>query len=178
MIIEIDGIKFLSGQPGKICAKLSKGILYEGEMLRFIKTLNIEGECVDIGACMGVHSMYFAVVLGKKVYAFDKEHELFRTHMSINKVGDKITYIDKYLLPPTKLIDIVSDKIGLIKIDVDGSDEIDVLTSCKEVIERDSPHIFIEARDLEKRDQIDRFLSDYVRLEVFNSTPTYHYERI
>ena len=75
-----------------------------------------------------------------------------------------------------KLIHLVRSKIGLIKIDCDGSDEIDVLKSCKEVIEQDHPHIFIEARTEEKLKEIEEFLTGYKNEKAFNVTPTYYFK--
>lgn len=177
MLINIQGIKFRADLQGVIGGKLAKGEFYERHMLKFIGGLDFKGECVDIGCFIGTHTLYFNKKMGRFVYAFDKENHVFREHLELNKTT-RVQYFNRYLLPPERLIDLinVNHKIGLIKIDVDGSDEIDVLTSCKEVIEKDNPIIFIEARTEEKLEQIKQFLKNYKCVEKFNATPTYYFK--
>jgi len=176
LTIEIDGMVFRADLKGTIGKKLAKGILYEESMLRFIEKLNFDGDCVDVGCFIGTHTVFFNKKLKRGVYAFDKsDTNIFLDHMELNKISDAVLF-GFYLLPPERLIDYINDKIGLIKIDVDGSDEIDVLEACKEVIDRDAPHIFIEARTDEKLKQIEKYLINYDNTRVFNATPTYYFK--
>ena len=171
----IDGLNFRDDIPGRIGDKIRAGKLYEAEMLHYMQGLFIDGDCVDVGCFIGTHSVFFAKKLGKRVYSFDKfMHEEFHDHIKMNNINDYVKF-PYYLLPPLDLADLVFSKIGLIKIDVDGSDEIDVLESCKKIIKRDKPHIFIEARTDEKLQQIKKFLKGYKKIQRFNVTPTYYF---
>ena len=174
--VEIKGIIYRTDIPGVIGSKIRANKQYVGDMLDYIASLEIDGDCVDIGCFIGTHSMYFAKKLHKRVYAFDTDQpEVFNDHKLLNNALNVIRY-DIWLNPPLRLGNFVHSKIGLIKIDVDGSDEIDVLESCKEIIDMDKPHIFIEARTKEKLKEIETFLSDYDNIEVFNATPTYYFK--
>jgi len=173
--IEIRGIKFRSDLGGVIGGKLAAGVMYEGDMLKYIERLNFEGDCVDVGCFIGTHSLYFAKRLNKKVYSFDWDNvDIFHDHVKMNNVNNVYHY-PFWLNPPLELNNYVNSRIGLIKIDVDGSDEIDVLKSCSKVIDRDHPHIFIEARTKEKLREIENYLINYNNIEVFNATPTYYF---
>lgn len=173
---DIDGLIFRTDIPGKIGGKLRAGKIYEAGMMQYIERLQINGDCVDIGCFIGTHSIYFAKKLNKRVYAFDVDQpQAFHDHVILN-TAIEVHRFDVWLNPPLKLSDYTETKIGLIKIDVDGSDEIDVLNCCKSIIDRDRPHIFIEARTKEKLKEIENYLINYDNIEVFNATPTYYFK--
>lgn len=66
------------------------------------------------------------------------------------------------------------DKIGAIKIDVEGM-EMDVLIGAKKTILKYQPNIYVEAHNPEKRKKVEWFLNNlgYVCIDNFNKTPTY-----
>ena len=174
--IDIKGIIYRTDIPGVIGNKIRANKQYEGDMLNYITRLQIDGDCVDIGCFIGTHSMFFAKKLNKIVYAFDTDQpEVFQNHKQLNNAVNVFRF-DVWLKPPLTLSNFIHSKIGLIKIDVDGSDEIEVLESCKEVIDMDKPHIFIEARTKDKLKEIEIFLYNYDNIEVFNATPTYYFK--
>lgn len=69
-------------------------------------------------------------------------------------------------------------KVSVIKIDVEGF-EPQVLRGSTNILNKQSPDIFIEARNKKEKREIDHILQPmgYRAIKVFNRTPTYYYSK-
>lgn len=58
--------------PGVVHGQLLRGVFYEQRFLDYIRSLQIRGVYVDVGAYVGTHSLYFARLCNAaRVYAFE-----------------------------------------------------------------------------------------------------------
>ena len=78
--------------------------------------------------------------------------------------------------PVVRLDDFGIRPLGLIKIDVEGG-ELAVLRGAKEHLQRDRPHLFVEAVDSDYRKTMESMLAKfgYRHIRQFNASPTHHF---
>ena len=180
---------------------LLHGRFYEHAFLDHIRRLGIRGAYVDVGSCIGTHALFFALMCpSTRVYAFEPRHYLFERvlkNIELNDQGGKITAYpfalsDKtedvtvnldgrdWVLTCRRLDDVISDRVDVIKIDVEGM-EPEVIDGAAGVLARWRPRIFAEAG---QPAQYDRLVACLARHDyrpsgrVFNATPTYEFVHV
>lgn len=185
----------------QIAQMKKKGGYMEHNMLKFIEKLGISDIYVDIGAHIGNHVVFFAEYCKcEKVIAYEAIPEIYEVLVeNASYLNDKVELINtavstsshynpvyKEEKPGCSTIrmasggleckfEIPSKKVGLVKIDVECG-ELDVIMTCMELIERDSPHLFIES--FKGFEWILEVLpNEYEYIRTFNNAPT-HYFRI
>lgn len=76
---------------GKIGRCFRKGVPYEKPLLEHIHAEGFAGLAVDAGANIGNHALWFALVCGLRVAAFEPlHHELLAEHVALNGAGDLV----------------------------------------------------------------------------------------
>ena len=187
--------------PGRIHGALLKGVFYEGTFLEYIRSLGRGGVYVDVGASIGTHSIYFAMLCdAERVYAFEPlQHNFERltSNLVLNDLMGRVTPLKGALsdhagemrltlaefsevVPIDRLDSVVRDSVSVIKIDVEGM-ETDVLRGATRILRKDRPHVFAEAATQPELDAL-RALLQPLGYEptgrVFNSTPTHEFRAI
>ncbi|SFD14345.1 FkbM family methyltransferase [Streptomyces aidingensis] len=152
--------------PGKIAACLEAGKPYEQPLLEHIYAEEFRGTAVDAGANLGNHSLWFAVMCGLDVAAFEPLWaQQLRHNVQLNNLGEQIRVEAVALgdadgvaehqgkgrletgrgqLPVRRLDDYGLTGVSLIKADVEGMEPA-VLRGGEATIRRDRPVIFAEA---------------------------------
>lgn len=191
-----EGVDF--DRPGVIDACLIRGEFYEQRFLRYIASLKIRGDYVDVGACVGTHSAFFAMCCpADHVYAFEPRAghraRLERT-LELNDLHDKVTVFSSALadaagevtvrldgrehtLPTDRLDHLVRGPIALIKVDVEGM-EPQVLAGATNALRRYRPRVFVEAHTDADFDHVRECLRSCGYRptgRVFNASPTYEF---
>jgi FkbM family methyltransferase len=191
-----DGIDF--DRPGIIDACLIRGEFYEQRFLRYIASLGIRGAYVDVGACIGTHSTFFAMCCpADHVYAFEprasQRARLERT-LELNELRAKVTVFAsavsdsagevtvrldgrEHTLPTERLDRLVHGPVALIKVDVEGM-EPQVLAGATELLRRYRPRVFAEAHEEDDIKRVQECLRPYGYRptgRVFNASPTYEF---
>lgn len=177
----------------------SYGRWYEEEMINFIKeNYKKGGTYIDVGACIGNHTMFFST-LADKVYSFEPNSKQF-FHMQLNlKINDltnviplniglgnenkfvKMTIDDLSVGGTTiqkdgehfgavlKLDDMKLNDVKLIKIDVQEYEK-EVLIGAIDTIKRNAPDIYIEcSTELEMVDNFNIVKSINENYKIFPS---------
>lgn len=97
-----------------------------------------------------------------------------------NRLGNTQVVANNQGTVPMKTLDSIAGKrkVSIIKIDVEGF-EPQVLKGSMNILNQQSPDIFIEARNKKEKREIDRILQPlgYEAIKVFNRTPTYYYTK-
>jgi FkbM family methyltransferase len=184
--------------PGVIDACLIRGIFYEQEFLKYIASLEIRGVYVDVGACVGTHSVFFAMCCpADHVYAFEPRAghraRIERT-LQLNNLLGKVT-VSQWALSDTggkvsmtldgrdhklateRLDNLIHGPVAVIKIDVEGM-ESKVLAGATNLLRRHRPRVFAEAHTSEDYERIReclRPLGYKATGRVFNVSPTYEF---
>jgi FkbM family methyltransferase len=185
-------------RPGVIDACLVRGEFYEQRFLEYIAGLNIRGTYLDVGACDGTHSVFFAMCCpADHVYAFeprDGHRKRIERTLELNDLTGKVTLspwalsdesgevtvqLDRreHTLKTERLDHLVRGPVALIKIDVEGM-EPKVLAGATEILDQFHPRVFAEAHTDEEFEQILARLRPYgytATGRVFNASPTYEF---
>jgi FkbM family methyltransferase len=185
-------------RPGIIDACLIRGEFYEQRFLRYIASLEICGAYVDVGACVGTHSTFFAMCCpADHVYAFEpraRQRARLEGTLELNDLHDKVTVFSSALsdahgevtvrldgrehtLPTRRLDRLVRGPVALIKIDVEGM-EPQVLAGATNLLRRYRPRVFVEAQTNEDVERVQECLRPYgyrATGRVFNASPTYEF---
>lgn len=184
--------------PGAIYAPLLRGEFYEQRFLSYIASLRIRGTYLDVGACFGTHSVFFAMVCqADHVFAFEPRAghraRLERT-LKLNDLCDKVT-VSPWALSDAKgkvtveldgrvqtlhterLDRLVDRPVALIKIDVEGM-ESQVLAGATDLLRKYRPRIFAEAHTDDELKRVHECLAPFgykATGRVFNASPTYEF---
>lgn len=184
--VEAHGYRYqlheLSGStmPSKIAACIRRGTLYEMPLLEFIREQAFPGRIIDVGANIGNHTLWFAVVCGLEVVAFEPVwHQELEANCKLNGlIHEQVTVHPVALGARAERADIVIGKgarfgklqkgsqfpvlpmdhyllegISCIKIDVEGW-EPEVLAGAVETIRANRPVIFTEQWGAKERKAI------------------------
>jgi FkbM family methyltransferase len=185
-------------RPGIIYTALMNGKFYEHAFLDYIRSLGIEGVYVDVGACIGTHSLFFALMCpSTEVIAFEPRDHLYERiirNAGLNDGGDKITAFQvalsetreevtasldgrEWTLECRPLDEVVSGRVDVLKIDVEGM-ETKVLAGAARTLKRWRPRVFAEAGQKTQYDALVECMARYGYAptgRVFNATPTYEF---
>jgi len=106
--------------------------------------------------------IYKCIVESNSFYENDLLKYIYKIRRFINSSGN--TIID------------IGANIGMIKIDVEGM-ELDVLKGAKEILLKQRPHLFIEAKNNLEFQKIYNYLIKfkYIPMSVWAKTPVYHF---
>ena len=204
LITTVNGQRFfIDNKDDVIESYLYYGRYCKEEMIKHILKNYNSGTFIDVGSCIGTHSIPFSLV-ADTVYSFEPVKSLCFKQMAnitLNNIKNVTVVncalgdvnLEHYIEPSNinigtnpiskkgdnilviKLDDFVIDNVKLIKIDVSGF-ELKVLKGAKRTILRNKPDIFIECSDNSKFLKVTRFLQriGYKYSGLrFNSTPTY-----
>ncbi|MEF2229917.1 MAG: FkbM family methyltransferase [Pseudodesulfovibrio sp.] len=170
-----------------------QNMFYEFIFLRYIESLALGGAYLDVGAAWANHSLFFVRYCpASKVIAVEPVNDTARI-LDMNGGGDKIELLrvgasDRYekahyagrdfdCVPLGEHPAVAAQKIGLIKIDIEGM-ELKAIRGLAKIIERDRPVLYCEAFDATGTTDIEDFLStcDYVKTNrIFNLTPVHEF---
>jgi FkbM family methyltransferase len=152
-------------RPGIIYEDLRRGRFYEQEFLDYIRSLDIRGVYVDIGACIGTHTVFFALLCpSTQVVAFEPRRHLFErvvANAALNGIETKVVAhqlglsdrteqvvanLDRQdvVLECRRLDDVVAGRVDVLKIDVEGM-EPKVIAGASRLLAESRPRIFAEA---------------------------------
>lgn len=198
LTIEAYGFSYRINDPGGIIGKcLQDGHPYEAKVLHRIYREGLSGLCVDVGASVGNHSLWFAAVCGLRVVAVEpldflrlEENVALNPDLEIEvwpyALGDRcytgeVTGAPAHVIGESfpedgvrirRLDDAGLEDVVLLKIDVEGM-EAAVLRGGIETIRRDRPLIFAEAIDQSARKQLAAVLEPlgYRHVKTYGATP-------
>jgi FkbM family methyltransferase len=186
---------------GSIERVLRGNRFYEMEFLEYIEALRMPGAYVDAGAFIGTHTLFFATFCNpSRVYSFEPRrhvYQLLERNVALNGLGGRVRLFKLGLsdaeqsvtvqldgrpatFPCKKLDDLVTERVGVIKIDVEGM-EPHTLRGALRILREDRPYIFLEAHDLVELAKSAEVLEPFgyrMTGRVFNATPTYEFEPI
>lgn len=182
---------------GVIGRALRQGEPYERRVLEHIYRLGLRGVALDIGAHVGNHALWFAVVCGLQVVAVEPlTPEELQANVDRNELREQIEVWPFALgdreyfagnggkgrvrgegqIPVRRLDDCVEDlpptPVALVKVDVEGM-EPEVLRGGIGLIERHRPLIFAEAWDHDAHARVREVLAPlgYRHTKTFGATP-------
>jgi hypothetical protein len=155
------------------------GKVYEEGFLDHIRSLDVAGVYVDVGAHLGTHTIWFAMQCpSTHVHAFEPIRRYARavaTNAELNGVAEKVTVHEIGLddgrtdlavhtsgleFPTARLDDLVEEPVAVLKMDVEGM-EVRVLDGARRILERDRPEIFAEAFTTDERQTLEAALEPY-----------------
>lgn len=72
LTIKTHGRKYFIADPsGRMGKRLRNGVPYENTLLKSIRAMKLEGTYIDVGAHVGNHTLFFAIVCGVNVIAIE-----------------------------------------------------------------------------------------------------------
>ena len=175
---------------------------YEKAMLEDIQARNLTGEAIDVGACFGTHSLYFAAICGLSVLAIEPRSDNFEVllkNIELNRPvnirvlnaavgshtgfvtlaqelagnrGSTVATVAPIGIPLLTIDSLSTSAVALLKIDVEGM-ELDVLHGAEATIKHNRPMIYVEAPHT--HESVSKFLRglNYREVGKWNATPTY-----
>ena len=186
-------------EPDGIYGSLLKAHFYEEAFLRYIQSLELAGTYLDIGAYIGTHTVFFAMMCpATRVHSFEPQPSFFSrlvANVEMNGLSDRVVTHQLALsecsdqrirlsfegetsdVATRRLDDVVTEPVALVKMDVEGMEPL-VLAGGRRLLRRDHPVIFTEARTN------DEYVATAAQLRklgyrrtgrVFNATPTYEF---
>jgi FkbM family methyltransferase len=178
---------------------LRRGEFYEADMLEYIRRLGLKGSYADVGAAVGTHTLFFALVCdAEHVYSFEPRDwvvDLVKKNIDINQLDDRVTLFpiglsdrkDSFtvrmdgvdsVVNTQRLDDVISDnRVVLMKVDVEDM-EVQVFDGAPRTLAASRPLIFAEARNSELYGALVRCLREHGYRPTgrhFNSTPTFEF---
>jgi len=186
-IVNVDGFKFNITNPKEhIQSFLNYGVYYEENMIKYIQKNYNGGVFVDIGACIGTHTLPFSRI-ADIVYSFEPDFENYYNllmNIKLNNLANlnpfniaigEDNYIAKFLINPDNIgmhkidesgpfeipvmkLDIFKlEKVKLIKIDA-ANYGMKILKGAANTIYRNLPDIFIECQTDKIKEEITKYL--------------------
>lgn len=154
---------------GIVARAARAGHPYEPHLLEQIWRLSLTGLAVDVGAHVGNHTLWLAVVCGLRVVAFEPSGSVedLRANVKLNGLDDRVAIYHTALgattttarrigkgqfevgegdVPVAALDDMELEDVSVIKVDVEGM-EAEVLAGAVKTITRCQPVIYAESWD-------------------------------
>jgi FkbM family methyltransferase len=195
----------LPSMDGRIGSTWKRGRWYEGQMLDYIRDLELGGIYLDVGANVGNHTAYFATqTRAEMIFSFEPTEEGLVT---LNKIIDdnglrkRVTVIPYAAADVAGEFDIIENSatnvvprrvkavtidevappgVTLVKMDIEGSEPA-ALKGMRRVMLEDRPVLFIEAHtdgDKQAIEEIIGPLGYRATGRVFNASPTYEFKAV
>lgn len=169
------------GGGGRVAKILRSGVPYEVDVVEDMAALGVSGVAVDVGANIGNHTLWLAMVCGLQVVAFEPiKYAKLEANLALNDLGSSRVSVHRVALgavettasasrknrlttgagtiPVRRLDDFDLRGVSILKIDVEGM-EADVIAGGLVMIERERPTVYAEAWDRDYRDRVDWLLS-------------------
>jgi FkbM family methyltransferase len=156
-----------------------EGKVYEEGFLEYIRSLDISGVYLDVGAHLGTHTIWFAMQCpSTHVHAFEpigRYAAAVRNNAELNGAAGKVTvhqiglddgraeaavHTSGMEFQTARLDDLVQDKVAILKMDVEGM-EVRVLAGAQRILDKDRPEIFAEAFTTVERHTLEAALRPY-----------------
>jgi FkbM family methyltransferase len=177
---------------------LRRGEFYEAKMLEYIRLLGLGGRYVDVGAAVGTHTLFFALVCdAKHVYSFEPREGVFErlaVNIQINGLQDRVTAYnvgcsdvegsmtttldaEAFTFRTRPLDSMVNKRVDVLKIDVEDM-EAKTLDGAARLLRRSHPLVFAEARDFEMYELLVEAMHRHGYQpsgRYFNDTPTFEF---
>jgi FkbM family methyltransferase len=184
--------------PGSIYRHLLQNRFYEQQFLEYIRGLRLTGAYVDVGAYIGTHTLFFAMMCqADHVYAFEPRDAMYdelRRNIALNDVTQKVSafnwaladragkltvQLDRQLhtFDTRSLDSLVDVPIALMKLDVEGAEPA-VLDGSARILDRWRPIIFAEAGTGPEFQALVECLDAHAYQPTgrsWNATPTYEF---
>lgn len=190
-----------------IAKKVLSGRFYEEYLLDDARRRMRQGLVVDVGAHVGNHAVFFAGICGARVVAFEPNPASYAQLLANVKrnavdvqaylyaVGSEAGYGSLEELRPgnsgmTRVVpdpdgdvrivtldEMVLFDVAVLKIDAEDS-ELEVLKGARQLLKREKPLLYFEARTDKQRVHIEDFLEPLgyrMKSGPFNATPTWCY---
>jgi FkbM family methyltransferase len=188
-------------RPGLVHGALLRGRFYEEKFLEHIRSLDRSGCYVDVGALIGTHTLYFAMLCqAERVHSFEPRPHVFtylERNVKLNDVGNRVVLHQVALtdrtrevtltfggrtdvVPGRRLDDIVREPVAVIKIDVEGMEPA-VLDGAARVLRKSKPVVFAEAGTEAEYAAVLKTIGKYGYSPTgvcFNATPTYEFVHV
>ena len=167
------------GGGGRVAKILRTGTPYESQVVADMAAAGAVGRAVDVGANIGNHTLWLAVVCQLQVVAFEPiKYEKLRANVVLNGLQDRVTIHQVALgnqvgratalernrldvgtgdIPIVTLDEFALDDVSILKIDVESM-EPDVIRGGLDTIGRNRPIVYAEAWDDAARDVVDGLL--------------------
>lgn len=186
------------GFPGVVGKALATGEPYEAKLLYHIRRQGFTGTAIDVGAHIGNHTLWLAVMCGLHVIAFEPlEYRKLIRNLALNDLNGKrgivspqpvalgaraghatlrekgtLVMDDDGAINVCRLDDFHFRDVALIKIDVEGM-EPDVLHGASRTIEHERPVLYVEAQDEAAHHRLQHILEPlgYTHRNTFGATP-------
>jgi FkbM family methyltransferase len=202
--IRASEIKVAGRAEGKIGNLIREGRWYEDKMLLHIKSLELTGCYLDVGANIGNHAMFFALNChSDHVFAVEAawgSRSLLNEHLRLNSLEKKVTVVPFAATDRTgpvtftevvsdgktgkpsmtqgiRLDDVIPGGVSVVKLDIEGG-EPGALRGMTRILAEDSPRLYIEAHSEAFLDEINGIISPFGYKQtgqVFNASPTYEF---
>ncbi|WP_406200976.1 FkbM family methyltransferase [Streptomyces sp. NBC_01017] len=185
-------------KPGTMYGPMLQGKFYEHAFLDYIASLRIPGVYVDVGACIGTHTVFFALHCpSDRVYAFEPrsvQRERLQRNVELNSIQDKVQIsswaladregtvrvsLDRqdHTLSTCRLDLLLKRHVAVVKLDIEGMEAL-ALKGARKMLRRHRPLVFAEAHTEDEKARIFSVLRPYgyqATGRVFNASPTYEF---
>jgi len=176
------------GHFGSFVRDFKKNEFYEHTFLKYIEQLGRKGVYMDVGACIGTHSVFMARFCDStEVLAYEPKQDfckVIKKNCKLNGVQKKVK-IRPYFVSDepgndrqTIALDTdFVDAISVMKIDVEGC-ELSVLKSARKILSDARPVVFCECMHGEDFEKVNELLGEfgyYHTGRTFNHTPMYEF---
>lgn len=189
--------RFVDSGTGGVKSTLRSGRFYEQAFLEHIRSLQLRGVYVDVGAFVGTHTIFFAVhCAAEHVVAFEprpSEYAELVRNIELNELQHVTTLLrlaaadgpgtietsfagTSFQFPATTIDEHVAEAV-VVKIDVEGM-ELAVLQGARELIARSKPMLYVEAATAPELHRVASWLRTVGYRptgQVFNATPTHEF---
>lgn len=180
--VHYEGGSYLLNDPGDehVAAKVRIGEPYERKLLQDVRNLGLSGTVFDVGAHVGNHAVWFGVVCGLKVCAWEPDagrRRALRANLKLNSVRARVfawaagaetgrgrmndameIKLNRGNLPVCAIDDkIVVDDLAVVKVDVEGMEHL-VLAGMVDHLDRCSPVVYTECHSDEAHVKVAKIL--------------------
>jgi len=89
----------IATKDGGMCRDIERKALFEPHLIKFMERLLQPGDvCLDIGACLGIHTLFMSRLVGSKgqVYCFEPQKDIFSHLLIPNIVQNDLENVTAY----------------------------------------------------------------------------------
>lgn len=182
----LDGWVTGVGDFGSIKRTYASGRFYEHDFLDYVAAIGRRGTYLDIGGCIGNHSVFMArFCSSNRVFTYEPREDfiqIIRENCKTNEVDTRVTIRPVFVSDTAadrhvRLDDEGLENVCILKVDVEGQ-EFGVLKSAQKILQNDRPIIYCESFAGDSYDEITEWLAtlNYTPTgRVFNQTPLFEF---